>query len=141
MPGCLPHPYWPLPVPPLTWIAVGIESEDTVPSLGRRVSAGHPGSNCAGATGLGPLADTSGLTADLVPVSDQCDAESEDDSTDPQLSADGSELAILDGDDATEGHDGSHHYNKHEYCSASFHIETEATPPVNRILVTRQNGN
>lgn len=60
----------------------------------------------------------------MVPVSDQRDAESEDDG--PQLSADGSEPAVLDGDDATDVHDGSHH-DEHESCSASSRIVTEAT--------------
>jgi hypothetical protein len=83
--------------------------------------------------------DRSGLYTDLFPVSDQRDTEPKDDGADSQLSTDGSEFTILDGDEAPSYHNSGHYYYEQEYCAASFHIKIEPTCPVNRILVARQN--
>ena len=72
-------------------------------------------------------------------MSDQGDAERQHDGTDPYLSTDGSELAVLDGDDSPDGHNCRHDRYEQEHCQPSFHIGTDAALPVNLVLVTRQN--
>ena len=79
------------------------------------------------------------LAAHLVPVSNQRDAESQNDGSDPHLSTDSPELTVLDSDDTPDEHDGSHDGHQHEHYPASFHIVTEAARPVNPVLVTGQN--
>jgi len=85
------------------------------------------------------MAPNTGLAANPVPISDQSDSESEHNRTDPELSTDGAELAVLNGNDSPSHHDRCHDHHECEHRPPSFHIGTEATASVNRSLVVGQN--